>query len=75
MESHAHSSCGVLIFAAPSRNLQKHISRDLKLLLINQFFFLFARLDQRGGDHENVEMVVINARDQAQGNLYYLFKI
>ena len=32
-------------------------------------------LDQREGDHENVEMVVMNAQDLEEGNLYYLFKI
>ena len=65
---------GVLVPAAFSRNSQKHLSRDLRLLLINHFF-VFANLDQREGDHENVEMVVINAQDPEQGNLYYLFEI
>ena len=71
---HAHSFLGVLVPAAFSRNSQKHLSRDLRLLLINHFF-VFANLDQREGDHENVEMVVINAQDPEQGNLYYLFEI
>ena len=57
-----------------SRNSQKQLSRDLRLLVINHFF-VFANLDQREGDHENVEMVVINAQDPEQGNLYYLFEI
>ena len=63
-----------MVPAAFSRNSQKQLSRDLKLLLINHFF-VFANLDQREGDHENVEMVVINAQDPEQGNLYYLFEI
>ena len=58
----------------PSRNSQKHLNRDVKVLLINHFL-VFAHLDQREGDHENVEMVVINAQYPEQGSLYYLFKV
>ena len=59
-----------------SRSLQQTaLKSGPQTIASESLSFLFAHLDQREGDHENVEMAVINAQDPEQGNLYYLFKI